>query len=124
MYQTQVITYGLEGILAERLRELAAARRFGLRETSQLAACRSLVQASAPTVLVLHLGTQLERELALLEEVHACLPGTAILAIGAADNPVLAGLVWELGARFALFPPLPAEMLLEVIVGFLREPSS
>jgi DNA-binding NarL/FixJ family response regulator len=121
MQQNQVFTYGIEGVLAERLRELAQAQRFRLRETSQLSACRNLLQSASPRVLVLRLGNQLEQELALLEQVHACLPKTAVIAVGEADNPVLAGLVWELGATFALFPPTPVEMIADVIVGLLRE---
>src|SRR5437764_10321840 len=101
MHQTQVLTYGIEGVLAERLRELAQTKRFWLRETSQFAACRSVVQASPPSVFVLVLGRDLPRELTLLEEVHASLPGTAVIVVGEADNPVLAGLAWDLGGTFA-----------------------
>src|ERR1700722_16842515 len=107
MQQTQVVTYGLHDVLAERLRELAQARRFWLRETSQFAACRNLVQTAPPSVFVLVLGRDVERELALLEQMHACQPGTATIVVGETDNPALAGLAWELGATFALFPPLP-----------------
>lgn len=121
MQQTQILTYGIDGILAERLRELAQAKRFWLRETSQLAACRNLVQSSSPSILVMVLGGDLERELTLLEEVHASQPGTAIIVIGEADNPALAGLVWDLGATFALFPPMPVERITDLIVRRLEE---
>jgi hypothetical protein len=97
---SQVLTYGIDGILAERLRELAQAQRFWLRETSQFSACQNLVQSSPPSVFVLVLGRNLERELALLEQVHACLPGTATVVVGETDNPALAGLAWELDDRF------------------------
>src|SRR5438128_1549925 len=110
MQQTQVITYGIDGVLAERLRELAQSHRFWLRETSQFAACQSLVNSSPPSVLVMGLGRDLERELALLEQVHGCLPETRVIALGEADHPALAGLAWELGATFALFPPTPMEV--------------
>src|SRR5947209_20101145 len=96
MHQTQVLTYGIEGVLAERLRELAQTHRFWLRETSQLSACQNVVQSSVPNVVVMRLGSHIERELVLLEQIHACLPATAVIAIGEADNPVLAGIVWEL----------------------------
>jgi DNA-binding NtrC family response regulator len=111
MRQTQVITHGVDGALAERMRELAQTKRFRLRETSQLSACANLVQSSPPSVLVLGLGRDLERELALLEKVHASSPGTATIVIGEADNAILAGLAWELGATFVLFPPTPVEWL-------------
>lgn len=119
MQQTEVLTYGIDGALAERLRELAQARRFWLRETSQFSACQNLLATSPPSVLILVLGRDLERELALLERVHACLPGTATIVVGEADNPALAGLAWELGATFALFPPTPAETLVGLITSLL-----
>jgi hypothetical protein len=119
MQQAQVITYGIDGILAERLREMAQGQRIWLRETSLLSACRSLVQTSPLSVLVLALGSDLPAELALLEQVHACLPGTRVVVIGDADNPALAGLAWELGAAYALFPPTPAELINELVVRML-----
>lgn len=121
MRQTQVVTYGVDGVLAERLRELAQLKRFRLRETSQLSACANLVQASPPSALVLVLGHDLERELALLELVHASVPGTATIVIGETDNPVLAGLAWELGATFVLFPPTPVEWLGDLLGSILAE---
>ena len=119
MQQTQVLTYGLHGVVAERLREMAQVQRFWLRETSQLAACRNLVLASPPSVFVLVLGRDLEHELSLLEEVHACLPGTPTIVVGDADHPALAGLAWELGATFALFPPTSIELITELVARLL-----
>jgi DNA-binding NarL/FixJ family response regulator len=115
MQQTQILTYGVDGVLGERLRELAQTRRVWLRETSQLAACRNLLHA-LPGVFVLGLGRDLENELALLELAHAALPGTAIIVIGEADNPALAGLAWELGATFAIFPPTPMETISDILL--------
>jgi hypothetical protein len=119
MQQAQVVTYGIDAALTERLRELAQARRFRLRETSQLAACQNLAPSAG--VLVMVLGRDLERELALLELVHATLPRTATIVIGEADNPVLAGLAWDLGASFALFPPTPVERIFELLERMLAE---
>ena len=119
MHQAQIVTYGVEGVLAERLHELAETRRCRLRETNQLAACQNLVQSLAPSIFILRLGRDPERELALLEWVHASLPATATIVIGEADNPVLAGLAWELGATFALFPPMPVEVITEIVSAIL-----
>ena len=115
MQQTQVLTFGVDGVLAERLRELAQARRFWLRETSQIAACRNLALAAPLSAFVLALGRDLEKELALLDEVHAAQPQTAIIAVGDTDHPALAGLAWDLGATYALFPPTPMETITELI---------
>ncbi len=115
MHQTQIVTYGVEGVLGKRLQELAQTRRCWLRETNQLAACENLAQTAAPSVFILRLGRDLERELALLERIHAAMPETATIVIGEADNPVLAGLAWDLGATFASFPPMPVELITEII---------
>ena len=120
MQQGQIVTYGIAGVLAERLREFAQERRLWLRETNQIAACRSLVSATAPPVLLFLLGADLERELTLLEQIHAAIPGTAIVAIGEADNPTLAGLALQLGAAYALFPPTPVERVFEILPRLLE----
>ncbi len=119
MQQTQVVTYGIDGVLAERLRELAEKQRFRLRETSQLSACQNLVQSEQPSVLVLVLGRDLESELALLEAVHATLPGTATIVVGESDNSALTGLAWDLGATFALFPPTPVDKITAIVASLL-----
>ena len=124
MQQTQILTYGIDGILAERLRELAQTRRCWLRETSQHAACQNLLQTAAPNVFVLALGRDLARELALLELAHMCVPGTATIAVGETDHPALAGLAWELGATFALFPPTPLERITELVSQLLPGPTT
>ncbi len=124
MQHAQVLAHGVDSVLAERLRELAQAKRFRLRETSQLSACANLLQLSPPSVFVLILGRDLERELALLELAHTSLPATATIVIGEADNPVLAGLAWEMGATFVLFPPTPQEWLGDLLTSMLAEAAS
>jgi DNA-binding NtrC family response regulator len=119
MQQAQILTFGIDGRLGERLRELAQTQRFWLRETSQLSACQNLVATTQPSIFVLTLGRDLEKELALLERIHACLPGTASIVIGETDNPALAGLAWELGATYVLFPPTPIETIAELVTRLL-----
>jgi DNA-binding NarL/FixJ family response regulator len=121
MQQAQIVTYGIDGSLAETLREYAQGRRIWLRETSQFTACQSLIAASAPQVFVMVLGSELERELTLVEQVHAALPNTAVIVVGETDNPTLAGLAWDLGATYVLFPPTPIETITGVITRCLEE---
>ena len=118
MHQTQILTFGIDGILGERLRELAETQRFRLRETSQFGACQNLLR-TAPSVFILALGRELERELSLLEQAHACMPGTATIVVGEADNPALVGLAWDLGATYTLFPPTPVERITEIVAKLL-----
>ncbi len=124
MQQAQIVTYGIDGVLAERLREFTQARRIWLRETSQHAACRNLVNTTAPPIVIIVLGADLERELTLIERVHESVPETAIIAIVETDNPTLAGLAWDLGAAFVLAPPMPIERIIELIERILDEAAS
>lgn len=115
MRQAQIIAHGIDGPLADKLRELAQARRFRLRETSQLSACANLLQTETPSALILALGRDVEKELGLLEAAHASWPATALIVIGETNNPVLAALAWDLGATFVLFPPTPMEWLADLL---------
>src|SRR6185369_4363489 len=120
MQQAQIVTYGIDGPVALRLRELAQERRFRLRETSQVSAFHNLVQSTAPPIAVLVVGRDLERELTLLEQIRATLPATAVIVVGETDNPTLAGLAWDLGATFVLFPPTAPEAIGDVVVRLLE----
>ena len=115
MQQPQFLTYGVEGRTGERLAELATAHRLWLREVRQLSACRNLLRAGNPGILVLRLGRDLEGELSLLAEVGQLFPETATIVVGDTDNPPLAGLAWDLGAHYVLFPPTPIEVLPDVV---------
>ena len=121
MQQPQILVYGVEGRPAEQLQELARAQRLWLREVSHLQACRNLLRTARPAVLVVRLGRDVERELALVAQVHELFPETATVVLGDADNPPLAGLAWDLGASYVLFPPAPAEMLPGIVLQLLAE---
>ena len=113
MRQAQIITYGLDAVLAGRLREMAHDHGLWLRETQHLRPCRNLLR-TGPPVLVLMLGPNVIEELSLVEEVGWASPETAVIVISDAANPALVGLAWDLGARCVLAPPQPIELLPEI----------
>jgi DNA-binding NarL/FixJ family response regulator len=115
MQQPQIIAYGVEGRLAEQLQEWAQTQRCWAREVQHLQACRNLLRTAAPAVLVLRLGRDVERELALLAQAHELFPATATIVLGDSDNSALAALAWDLGAHYVLFPPTPAETLPSIL---------
>jgi hypothetical protein len=63
----------------------------------------------------LKVGNDLLEELTLLDRVSWLFPDTATVVIGDTDNPVLAGLAWDLGAALVLFPPQPRYDLPDVV---------
>ncbi len=119
MQHTQVLVYESDGKLAAGLKELAQQLGFRLREIRQEKACLNLLRRGGPGVLVLKVGRDLERELRLLERAGWLFPESAVIVVGDSHYPGLAGLAWDLGARFVLFPPQPLELLPDLVRSFL-----
>jgi hypothetical protein len=123
VYHPQILVYESDGRLAALLRPLAEERKWALREPRQLAPCLRLLRRGGPGVLVLKAGRDLERELTLLERVAWSFPDTATVLVGDTDSALLAGLAWDLGADYVLFPPLPRERLPEIVAALMPVPN-
>jgi DNA-binding response OmpR family regulator len=102
------------------LRETALAHGWWLREVQDPDACLRLLGDADPCVLVLEVGRRLPREFALLDRIKACCPGVAVVVVGETDNVAVSNLAWDLGADYVLFPPLPMELLPDVVKGLMR----
>jgi hypothetical protein len=124
MRYPQVLVYESDGRLAELLRPECETRRWSLREPRRLESCLRLLARSGSGVLVLRVGTDLVRELTLLERVGWLYPETATVVVGDTENPVVAGLAWDLGASFVLFPPLLRQDLPALVARLLEPPLS
>src|SRR5207302_10003826 len=111
MRRLQLVAFGLEGRLADELREVARERALWLREVRHAKTCLNLLRRDGAGVLILRLGNNLEREMALLEQVTYLFPTTRTIVVGPADNQPLAALAWDLGAAYVLFPPQPVETI-------------
>jgi hypothetical protein len=126
MHYPQLLIYESDGRLAEslrRLREQSPSRKWSLREPRGLESCLRLLGRGDPSALILKVGQDLVRELTVLERVTWYFPGTATIVVGDTENPVLADLAWDLGAGLVLFPPLPRSWLVDVVDGFLCQPT-
>lgn len=121
MQHAQILTYGVEGRLEEHLRQWTQGRGVWLRAVSHAKTCLNLLRKGGPAVLILRLGQDLEKELSLLEQVGQLFPTTRILAVLGDDDPQLAALAWDLGARFVLVPPVPIEKIGDILDGLLKE---
>jgi hypothetical protein len=118
MRSAQILVYESDGQLAELLREPARERAWWLREVRHPASCLRLLRGGAG-VLVLKIGRDLTREMALLEQAAWLFPDTAAVVVGDGDNPALAGLAWDLGASYVLAPPQPRNHLAPVVAGLM-----
>lgn len=120
----QVLVYEQDGTLAHLLRRGSSPageeRDWVLREPRRPESCLRLLRRGQPSVFVLKVGHDLERELSLLERVGWELPDTSAVVVGENENPVLARLCWDLGAAYVLFPPESREMLPEIVASLLQ----
>jgi hypothetical protein len=120
MRYPQVLVYETDGVVARRLEALAKARKWPLREPRRPEACWRLLRGGLPSVLVLKLGRDLVAELELLERTQWLFPDTGVVVVGAREDPALAGLAWDLGADYVLFPPQPPDLLPDVVAGLMQ----
>jgi hypothetical protein len=115
MRRAQVILYEADGRLEALLRPQAHKQRWWLRPVRHPARVLSLLDHGKANVVVLKIGRDLEREFAMLERAQRGYPRAAFVVVGDGDQPALAGLAWDLGARLVLFPPLAREHLPAII---------
>jgi DNA-binding NarL/FixJ family response regulator len=115
MRYPQLLVYEHEGLLANLVRRAELNRDWSLREPRRPEACLRLLRQGGPSILVLEAGRDVEREMTLLERVSWLYPETRTVVVGDAENAALAGLAWDLGAAFVLLPPLPRDLLLDVL---------
>jgi DNA-binding NarL/FixJ family response regulator len=116
----QVLVYESDGLLAARLREAGPGPAWSLREPRRPESCLRLLRRGGPAVLVLKVGRDLVRELALLQQVTWLFPDTATVVVTDSDEAALTGLAWDLGASYVVSPPLSRQLLPDLVAGLLR----
>lgn len=119
MQHSQVLVFESDGKLADILRPLARTHGTWLRELRQPQSCLSVLGRAGSGLLVLKIGRDLERELALLQELAWSFPDCRIIVVGDVDHPSLADLAWDLGAAFVVLPPAGHDILLEIVAHML-----
>jgi hypothetical protein len=120
MRHPQLLVYESDGRLAALLRPLAEQNKWLLREPRQLSACLRLFGRGGPGALVLRAGRNLERELALLDQVAWLYPDAATVFVADSDPAWLPGMAWELGAGWVLLPPHTRERFTDIVQGLMR----
>jgi DNA-binding NarL/FixJ family response regulator len=115
MRRAQVIIYETDDRITQLLRAHGAKCGWWLRPVRNPNRIVSLLRPGEASVVILKTGRDLEREFAVLERISRAFPDAATIVVGDADQPALAGLAWDLGARFVLFPPQPREQLPEIV---------
>src|SRR5260370_1300708 len=102
MRYPQVLVYERDGRLAALVRAGLEQRRlkWARREPRDPSSCLRLLGRGGPAVVVVKLGGDLERELALVERLSHLHPDAGTVLVGDAEHVALAGTGWDLGAAF------------------------
>lgn len=128
MQYPQLLIHERDGRLAAQFRELAAARaalaskerQWALHEPRQIDSCLKLLRRGGPSVLVVKLGADPERELTLIERVAWLFPETAVFVVTDAGQDALAALAWDLGARYVCATATARSALPEMVETWVR----
>ena len=119
MHRAEIIACGLNEAALDRLQTQVRKGGVWLRPVQHDRPCFDLAARNSSAVVILHLGRDLEKELGLLRRLTWLLPDCRCVVTGEEANPDLAGLAWDLGAAYVLFPPQSWELLGEIALGLL-----
>jgi hypothetical protein len=144
MRHPEVVVYETDGTLAAWLRGRVEANGWLMRESRHHDACLNLLREVRPTVLVAKLPTHLveqvpdrlsaaaaealarkrERQLLeifrLLDDANRIAPDAPVVL--SADQPLgpLAGIAYDLGARYVSCPPAPGDWLPDAVENLMK----
>lgn len=126
MRRAQLIILESDGWIARQLADLAAENRWLVRQPRSGDAALSLARDARPTVLVVQVepGDDKPAPFALIADAHRLHPDVPAVAVSDvklpdADRAAWAALLFDLGARYVLFPPLSKSVLEDVVSGLM-----
>jgi hypothetical protein len=121
MQYPQLLVYETDRRLAGLLQRLADKNNWLLREPRQLSAVLRLLDRRGPGVLVLRLSRDLERELAILEQISWLHPDAATVLVADNEQRGLCGLAWDLGVKWVLLSPHTRECVEEIVLHLMKQ---
>jgi DNA-binding NtrC family response regulator len=123
----QIMVWESDGWMARQLRELATENRWLLRPVRSARRLRQLLNASGVCgvcLLQFELWSEQREPIELLAEMHLRSPDVPIVAVSDVKLPEAERAAWtaalfDLGARYVLFPPLTKPVLEDVVSGLM-----
>jgi hypothetical protein len=126
MLLPQFVISDADGWVVRQLTELAGESRWLLREAKTAKSVLPMTREQRPTVLFIRVDPSDEKfeEFATLANVHRLNPDAAIVAISDvkmpdADRVAWTAVLFDLGARYVLFPPLTRPILEDLASGLM-----
>lgn len=126
MQHPQIVIYEADGWLAAQVVELARENSWLIRESRQPEACLALLRDNRPAVLLVKLERKMIDEFKLIALIRERVPDCPIAVFsdvkfeGAAQRASLAGLAYDLGVRYVMFPPLTKTLVEDVAAGLMQ----
>ena len=121
MHYPQLLVYETDRRLASMLQRLADKNDWLLREPRQPSAVLRLLERRGPGLLLLRLSSDLERELAMLEQLSWRHPDASTVLVAENEQRKLSALAWDLGVRWVLLPPHTRERLEEIVISLMAQ---
>jgi len=121
----QIVIYESDGWLAAQTVDVARDNGWLVRESRHADACLTFLREARPSILLLRLESKPVDDLTLLTTLHAKTPDCPVAVFsnakldGASQRAHLAGLAYDLGARFVMFPPLTRTVIEDVVSGLM-----
>ncbi|HEX4611852.1 MAG TPA: hypothetical protein VH092_26895 [Urbifossiella sp.] len=122
----QLVVLEVDGRIGRQLAEFAAENRWLVRPARTPAAALDLVRDRRPTVLFVPFDPAAAEPaaVALVADVHRLAPDAAVVAVSdeklsEADRAAWTAVLFDLGARYVLFPPLTKPVLEDLASGLM-----
>jgi hypothetical protein len=125
MQHPQIVIYEADGWLAAQVVELAREHSWLVRESRRPEACLALLHDCRPAVLLVKLDRKMIDEFQLIAAARERVPECPIAVFsdvkfeGAAQRASLAGLAYDIGVRYVMFPPLTKTLIEDVTAGLM-----
>jgi hypothetical protein len=126
MRAPQLVVVEADGWIARHLGDLAAEGAWLVRDTRGAGAALSLVRERRPCVLIVQveLAEDKPAALGLIADARRACPDVPVVAVSDvklsdADRVAWTAALFDLGARYVLFPPLTKPVLEDVVSGLM-----
>jgi hypothetical protein len=118
MHSAELLAFGVEGPLHNRLTAWAQDHGLWYRPLQHAAALQNLLRKGSRGLLLIRVGRDLVGEMDLLAAARD-FAGVMTIVLGDLDHPLLEGLAYDLGAAAVLFPPRGSDELFEILTSWV-----
>jgi hypothetical protein len=122
--RSQIVVFDADGTIGRQLADVAAENRWLVRPTRTPAAALELARDRRSTVVFTRFSPADAATVTLVADIHRMAPDVAVVAVSDEKLPEPERAAWtavlfDLGARYVLFPPLTKPVLEDLASGLM-----